>query len=644
MENIDVNKNSIINQNVSIESINIYKNTSIPRDKKGCYQFLHTLEPTGIQFTNSTKINITVEGEDISGFADIYIHNTDNIKKLQAIRVAVKRTVNISVLGELFIDIDQVKYLPNNDIKFNFTINLEMDSNSYIINPIFDIRANKISQNVINDEVAFKQKVHSFENKEYGMIMISNNVRIYMPKSKYIPMYFSPIELLELYEKVIASYNNLAGFDIKSKNKLFQPRKQFVLISARNNHLEFASAGSTMMDTAPETSKFYFTDGWGLFHEFAHLFEGWWSIAEVWTNMYSKYISERTSDGFVWLWQSIWDIDRKNFEKNNIKILYEKYLINQEFSSVKLGTKIGLYFLLTLEELLGADFTTKTEKYARENPPLKGRIEYILYSIAKNYNVNIIPYAEIYNQYIENQNLTDEIIDLSKSSPIFIPKNSAFDSHRYISTPVTIKRIYVKNKFINGISNVNSIIKIKIKNNIYNIRTDKNGKFKFTIPTNLNINLNDSIFITSKELGKSESIPKMFYLSNGLSDNTITFMGINNIIVAKINFDIQNKQFLITSTGKKPNIAIKNIAYFTLILTNSTGDIKFRATIKSDESADNFKAAVELQNFEYNDVLELISITVKNISITNYNNQKLYYNIKKRESFKITEDGLINPN
>ena len=640
MENLFNDLNSTLEENISLEKINIYKNTSIPRDKKGCYQFLHVLEPLGIEFVKTTTVTITVTGDNIVGFATLYIHNVDDVKKIQVIRVGTARKVKISVLGELFLDINEVVYKPNNDVKFNFTVNLEMSSDSYIMNPILDIRTNKISDKVIEDERLFKNKVKSFENNEHGMLMISENIRVYMPKSKYIPDYFSPVKLLEFYEKIIASCNYLAGFNSKSSKKILQPRKQFVLISARTNHTSYASAGSTMMDTNPTTSKFYFNYGWGVLHEFGHLFEGNWSIAEIWTNMYSKYMAERTSEGFTWLWyDGVWQIiDRERFEKGYIENLYKKYLMDKKVSNTKLTSKIGLYFFISLEELLGADFTTKTETYARENSHLNSKLEYILYSIAKNYKINVIPYAELYEQQIDNQNLIDDIIDDSNSSPIYVPKNKLFNPYRYVSTPVTIKRIYVKNKMINGISNINSTIKVEVKNNIYTTETDNNGKFTFSIP--IDLDLNDDINITSTEIGKSESMSKTFYLSNGLSDNTLTIMGLNKVVVAKINFNIRTKKFLITSTGKTPNSAVKNKEYFVMVLTNSNGEIKFRAAIKSDQSADNLKNSVEPLSFEYNDILDLIS-PVTTISITNCKGKKLYYNVSRRESFKITEDGFV---
>ena len=490
--------------NKGIEKVKIYRQSSNMRKRKRCFQFLHYLEPLGIEILKETDIDIIILAKDIKGSARLFIHDVENLKLLSYIQVGIKTTINTKKLkGELFFSIQTLEYELGDNKPFDVEIVFEIDKTSYINNPIYDIRKEKISDNVINDEDLFVEKVLNGSNREHGMLMISDNVRVYMPLSKYIPKDLKPSTSLGLYEKIVKTYNELCGFDKNDEREIFKPREGFILISARRD----AGIGSIMIDTLPENSALYFKDYWMIFFNFAHMFEAYWSVINVWTSMYSKYMANRTI-GFTWLWGN----DRSEYEKEYILCCYQNYFDKYINEEKPLDIKKGLYMFIALEEVLGCDFLSKLDIYCRENnlpKNIKG-MEYILLVIAKIYGINVIPYAEIYGTYIKDLSIVYEIIDNSTSTLIYIPKNCYFEKYEKASMPVTVKGVYFSSQVIEGISNKGSSIKFIIKNNTYYRKADNDGKFKFKIP--MSLELNEKIIITSTEIGKIESPPKIINL------------------------------------------------------------------------------------------------------------------------------------
>ena len=604
----------------NLETVTIYKNTSVSKSNLGCLFPLHSLEPIGIEVIAQTQVSITISGDSITGTVALYIHDTGNVRYIQNISTGVKTTINLTTLGGMFFDINSVQYQPNNNIAFKFNIEIELVSSSYKINPIFDIRTEKISVNNINDPSVFKEAVLASSNGEYGMLMISSNVRVYMPKSKYIPQWFNPNDSLNLMEDVFRIYNQLNGL---------KPRVGFLLASARSEHVGYGSAGSTMMDTGPESSSFYMGPGWGLYHECGHMFEGWWSTVEVWTNMYSKFMQARNG-GFVWLWGN----DRLSYETNNIKPLYQNYIVNNVYS--EFGA--GLYFYISLEQAFGSNFVFKTERYAKDNSIPTSGYFYAIYSLMKNYALNGLPYGEIYGQYIYDTNLINDIIDNSKGTFWYIPENPSFDAYRNISAPVTTKYVYVENLVINGMSNPNSEVKIKILNNEYKVNTDINSKFTFTIPVSLTVT--DSITITSKEVGKIQSPPKIIYPVNHLVDSIITFYGLANYLIAQIRFNVNNNTLSVSSTGAEAHSYFGSQEYFGVSLQDSTGNVKVNSGVQGVQNANDFKSILNNQSFSYSDVLIIRGLEKNRVAITNYNGGN--YNPQTYpEGFRLRTTGLI---
>ena len=625
-------KTNILVQNSIIESITIYKNTSRPRAKKECIYYLHVLEPTGIEVTKNTIVKISFKEKNINGAIDLYLHNTDNIKRLTRIDVAIGKSVTIPEAGELFFQINAVKSSTLEiDEKFDFTIYLEFnDSSSYLINPIFDIRQNKISKHNILDHEIFKQQVLNDENKEHGMVMISDNSRVYMPKSKYIPQDFNPIQTLNLYEDIITSYNKLAGFNKDDLNFLFRPREQFVLISAVNSPQTL----STMLTTLPQTSYLYFNDYWDIFFQFAELFEQNWSLLEIWTNMYAIYMGNNTV-GIDWLWETT----REDFENKNIEPLYDKYLIKNMQGQINLDVKQEVYMLFSMLESLGADFITKLEKYSRENKAYLYGIEYILYYVAKIFGVNAIPYSEIYGQRMLDKSLVSNIVDMSNTSLLYVPFNSTFNKYKDISSPVTTKLVYIDDPVVVGLANPYARITIKIGDKKDIALADFTGQFRYRML--YPIAINDSITITSREPHKNESIPKTTNIVTRLANNSINFIGLNGYAIAKLMFDTVKKELIVVSTGKKFNISGTSDIYFTLILKDKTGRIKAQAIIKENEDAKSFEDALNEKSFEY---LDNITLSYKNegfIFVSKYEGKIIYNPKGQSERFNITTCGLL---
>ena len=624
--------NGIQEQVTSVEAITIYKNTSRPRNKKGCIYYLHVLEPTGIEVIKRAKINISVKDKDIVGGIDLYLHNTENIRRLTRIDVNIGKTVTIQRPGEIFFYVDAVKSsVLEQDEKFNFTIYLEFeDSSSYVINPIFDFRENKISKHAILNVEDFKQKVLDQKNKEYGMVMISENSRMYMPKSKYIPKDFDPIKALNLYEATINDYNNLAGFNTESEEFLLRPREQFVLISAKNS----TEVGSSMINSLPEASYIYFKDYWDIFFQFANLFEQNWSMLEIWSNMYTIYMGNRTV-GIDWLWETT----RENFENENIEALYKEYLIENKQGLINLNAKQEIYMLIAILESIGADFITSLEKYSKQNKTYLTGIEYILYYTAKIFGLNVIPYSEIYGQSMLDKSLVSNIVDMSNSTLLYIPFNNEFIKYKEVSTPVTTKLVYIDDPVIFGLANPYATIKIKVGQKEDRAVADFMGKFRYRIYDSIKIN--DVVTIISKEPSKKESIPKEVNIVTRLANNSINFIGINGYLIAKIMFDTVKKELIVMSTGQKYNLSGTSDVCFTVILKDKIGRTKLEAYIKENENAENFKAVLDGKSFEYMDNITLGYKNAGFIFISKYEGKIIYTPKGESEKFNITTCGLV---
>ncbi|MPQ44197.1 SPOCS domain-containing protein [Clostridium tarantellae] len=116
-----------------------------------------------------------------------------------------------------------------------------------------------------------------------------------------------------------------------------------------------------------------------------------------------------------------------------------------------------------------------------------------------------------------------------------------------------------------------------------------------------------------------------------------------NVEVAKIEFDKDNEEFLVTSTGRVADPSGGGNTFFTLALKDSNNEYeKFSNSIISSLNADNFKSDLNGQSFQYGDVLELNYTVPNKVSVTNFPDEGQTHipNINV-EHFKITPEGLI---
>ncbi|MGL5243608.1 MAG: hypothetical protein ACRC7R_00315, partial [Sarcina sp.] len=112
--------------------------------------------------------------------------------------------------------------------------------------------------------------------------------------------------------------------------------------------------------------------------------------------------------------------------------------------------------------------------------------------------------------------------------------------------------------------------------------------------------------------------------------------------VATIEFNTDDEELMVTSTGVIPDSASGNISYFSLKLNSSNNQItKKSSIILSNENANNFESDLNNSNFEFGDILELDYLIPNNITITNFPNApQNHIPTNRKEFYRITPDGL----
>ncbi|MPQ44086.1 carboxypeptidase regulatory-like domain-containing protein [Clostridium tarantellae] len=588
--------------NSSVPIINIYRKTSLSPwssiERKKFNIAFHTLEPLGIEIMYPTDITILIKGSDIKGAGDINLHDVDNIHYISSIPVNESKKISIPRKGELFLNVAKIESTLNDSTPFSFQIilNIENDIN-YIITPTFDIRNNKIFNKTITDETEFNKLLLS--NDENGMLAISENVRLYFPKCKYIPKPISPSKVLALHEQTISEHNKLAGLDKNATNQLDRPRENFVLVGARNRQVGYMSAGGTMLDTHPTNSGGYFSAGWGIFHEYGHLYEQGWSHIDIWNNLYSANMSEKTT-GFTWLWGN----DRKGYENKNIEAFYKDYLIDGKFIERGFGFGTGLYFFISLQDFFGKKFIGDMTAYYRNNSIWLGKENYVVHAITKLYGINAIPYMEIYGYYHYDNEVVNFVIDNSNSSLIIIPNNGNFSKYSSISLPPTVKSIYAgSNKTLEGISNPKAQIKLTVNNKTYTANC--NDKSKFSININEFIDENSTLKISSTEPNKTISVAKTILVKTLLSDNLFNFYGLGDYLIATIGFNVTTKTLIVKATGSGSHSYFGNSVYFSASLYDNTGKEIAKSSVTGNENAREFAKIFNEKSFEYGYYIKL---------------------------------------
>ena len=607
-------------ENLVSEHVNIYLKSS-KIHYKGYKNHLHTLEPTGIRILRTTIIH----GLICEVTVDLYIHNGKEIKFSRRVLPNAFSYIAAEEGDHIFLDITQT-VPPEEDPVVSYEFIFRLYKDSYEIMPILDIRHNKkVSQHAIQDEGLFKDEIFKDTQKEKGMIMISENIRMYITKCKNIPRNLNPKEILNFYESVIKYFNEFAGFDENSKIKQFEPRKQSMFLTDIVNQANFIEVNSQRISVKPELIFFLFTDFLGIVNTVSNLFDPWWNLNNEWTFMCNKYFIEKTLS-----FNALWEDSREDFESFKVRDLYKNYftLKDCKTDTINLPAYLKMYFLITLEELFGAGFAGKTEILFRKNLKkeyedfLEG-IEYIIFAISKNYSVNILPYAKMYGLFIYDQILINKIVDNSNEMFFYIPNNENFKIYKNNSIPVTLKTIYVDEGSLVGMCSPNSKININLNNQkFYETYTNSEGKFQFKFP--ISLRSSDFICVTSKEMYKIESSTITITPASRLEDNIIKFLGGGDYEIARIMFDTSKKILKVISTGIQANIAFSNEEYFSFVLLDSKGNIKAQSEVLGKDNANEFSMLLNDIEFEYLDEILLTYEEKGRVLISNINNQSLY--------------------
>ena len=340
----------------SEENIKIYRKTSLaPWEEQRKFNIpFHSNEPLGIEVLKGTEIEVTITGDGIYGSASLNLHDVDNLRGVKTVKVGEPTIVTVPRKGELFLDIAGVKYKSNTSTEdFSFNVSIKLVSSDYKVTPTYDIRENKISDNTITDALEFKNTILSSNNKEDGALLISDNVRIYIPKSKYINNDIDPDDVLRTHERTISEFNRMAGLEVNAELDINKPRESFILVSARNEQAGYMSAGGQMLDTLPQNIYEYLKntsqDIWGMYHEYGHLYEQSWGFIEYWNNIFANNLRRLDLNNKTWAWW--YGANPDKYEDGDVSSSYEKVLTKDEK-----GTIHPMYFFLSFIDNIDKNF------------------------------------------------------------------------------------------------------------------------------------------------------------------------------------------------------------------------------------------------------------------------------------------------
>lgn len=584
----------------SIENLKIYRKTSLSpgEDNKKFNITFHTSEPLGIEVMEATEVDVLITGEGISGSANLALHDVNNLRGLKNVRVGEKTTVHIHRKGELFLEVGNIKYDGNVDDDFSLDVTITLNGKDYKITPTYDMRKEKITDKVL-DEEKFEETIFSKENSEDGALLISDNVRIYVPKSKYIPKDIDASDTLDTHEKIIATYNKVAGLDEKNNDEINRPRENFVLVSARNEQAGYMSAGGQMLDTLPQNIHEYFKkpktqDVWGMYHEYGHMYEQGWGFIEYWNNMFANTLRRVDFENPNWSW--IYGNEKTNYDIKSVIPSYENYL-----KTGKKGSIHAMYFFLSFIDNIDSDFMAKAEIYYRENGYSRGGWDYIAYFIAKEYKLNVIPYIEATGNSVTSQRVIDDVLENATSSFIYMSDTENFNKYKNISIPPTLKSIFDgKNSIISGMSNPNAEIFIDVDGIHYNTTADENGKFNYEL--GVDISLDSNVSVASKEQGKETSFYKKLQIKD--STNEIMFKGYKSETFLTLKFDYENKKFKSESSGNPANVYIGG-QYIKIEHYDKHGNKKGNYALNGGQTANELANKLNETNYRDGDYLKL---------------------------------------
>ncbi|MGL4761038.1 MAG: putative mucin/carbohydrate-binding domain-containing protein [Sarcina sp.] len=587
-QGLNVNKDTV-------EDIKIYRKTSRTphEEKKNFNGVFHAAEPLGIEIMEETKIDILVSGKGISGKAHLQLHDVENLHGIQTINVGEKTTVKIPKGGQLFLAVADVKF-ESDDLAtdFNFDVEVTLNKADYELTPTFDVRKNKISDKTLSEDEFLKQAL-SEENKEEGSLLISDNVRIYIPVSKYVTEPIDPDKILQRHERTIELYNEKAGLLETNESLEDRPRENFVLVSARNQQVGLMSAGPTMLDTHTKNIGGYLRlkGHWGQSHEYGHLYENGWGFVEYWCNAFATTLEREITGNSEYNWATG---PEKDFMNGKGKEIYGSYL-----TEGKIGSLHPLHYWFTFIDNYDKDYMAKMSRYYKDMPYAGN--DYIAYFAAMNYGINIIPFLEMAGYPLQNLDAIKDVIENSKSTYIYMPTYGALDEYKDISFPATVNPVYSGvGRSLSGMSNPNSDITVNIDGKEYKTKTDANSKF--TIKLDEKVSVDSVITVISKEKEKKNSFAQKVKVIDEKA--RVSFRGYASKEVLSLEFDDENKKFIAKSNGEliHPN---QGNNYIIIEHYNKGEELKNTYKLHGTGTADEVAAELNKTSYIEGDYLKI---------------------------------------
>ncbi|WP_053982939.1 putative mucin/carbohydrate-binding domain-containing protein [Niameybacter massiliensis] len=619
-----------------IEKVTLYKQDSAkPSDRN--YSFnntLHSNEPLGIEVLGETTVEILVRGENVTGGATLNYHDVGHLRKGTDLKVGEPIRITIPKKGQLFLDVANLKHSQNPDTPFSIDVQVTLIEGDYKLSPTYDIRANKGFEHATSDSETFKALALAPENAEDGSILISENTRTYIPKSKFIPKTVDPSGVLTHQEAMLKSYNELADTP---------DRAGFILMTGIEEIGGYMAASSWALVTRPKAILEYLKlpneDAWGMYHEFGHLYEQGWGYVEYWNNIYANMLTrELQNRPSNWTW--LYGNNEESYETNTVVPSFEGYL-----KEAKLGSIHPMYYFVSIMDHMDSEFMGKITHLYNKDKKYKGA-EYVAYFVAKEYGINIIPYLEAAGHAITNRDIIEDIILTSNETRIHVePGNIRFEGIDQISMPPTMMTGFY-NQPLRGMSNPNATIIVDIEGTEYTTTTDERGQFEFDWP--VSVTNKTAIRVASIEAGKAKSFYRDVIVED--TENQIVFKGYKDEVFLTVDIDEANQAFHAVSSGKVAN-QFYNGQYAKIEQFNKFGERKNIISMNGGAIADKMAEALNGWTYEAGDYLKLYHPEQGRISLQGYvenDVNKLYANmnaINMNESyFYLTGEHVLYSN
>lgn len=602
MKTLPVTVYSAYSNSLKEFSYNMFRYASFsPSSKvalKGDDMTLTSYEPIPLQFSGKAKVLIDIKG-DIKEKAAIYFNNGVKRQYLTTVNVNTPTVVNVPESGALIVDTGNVDYDGNQASKFNFKVNVKVQSGYYRSIPVFDNRGFvKIDSEATSNEATFNKEIFSPSNIDHGAIIIGDHVRIYIPNvGESLPTTFNAQNTVNWYNEAFISDNELNGLSQNATSQLDKFHTNFFYVTtytSDNGDGWWTGSGGT--SAIPGMFKIGLTTpGWIMFHEVGHIFDPIWADSylhcEVYSNMYTQETQLRIQGKTSWLYNGL---NPKDVDKN-IGPIFEGYL-NGDFPTNYLQQfSEGLYYFTLLKQYF-PDYMAKTDDLYRSEwynntLPYKG-IDFLAYAMAKIYHTNIIPSLEMWGYKIENQNLIKYVIDNSTNTTNLVPKEDYFNKYRNMSVPVTILTPQLVNNsyIIKGLVNPNSKVIVQYDGKDYTTTCNSAGKFTISFPKG-----ESSIAkIYAETPEKTKGYVSVLSLSKAFIENNKSFSVVSNNgaggTLAVLSMTPEGTINFV-STGGNPDWEAKGNQYFmNMKVSNPEGKVIFKEDIYQHS---NFNEAKE---------------------------------------------------